>query len=159
MLRGLQHGSAQRINAAELPTGNAVEEFRDRTGLWLLNGAFITGSSSLFLPYRCMISRLCRWFEPCLAYDFKKCVRSFPWLRCWICWGLSVTSDPVTKCGVLARCMARRRRRAEASRPTSRGMFIGAFDADRQGTTSISTQLPPTSRCLQLQLIYVLALE
>ena len=147
------------MNAAELPTGNARDEFWERTGLWSLNGALITGSSSLFLSCRCTISRLCRWFEPCLAYDSKKCDRSFPWLRCWIYWGLSVTSDHVTKCGVLAQCMARCRRRAEASRPTSRGMFISAFDADRRGTTSISTQLPPTSRCLQLQLIYVLALE
>jgi hypothetical protein len=97
--------------------------------------------------------------EPCQACDFKKCVRSFPWLKCWTCWGLSVTSDHATKSGVLAQCMARRRPRAGASRPTSRGMFTSAFDADRQGTTSISTQPQPTSRCLQLQSICVLVLE
>jgi hypothetical protein len=55
--------------------------------------------------------------------------------------------------------MARRRPSPEASRPTSRGMFISAFDADRQGTTSISTRLRPTSRCLQLQSICAYALE
>jgi len=65
----------------------------------------------------------------------------------------------VTKCEVLARRMARRRPSPEASRPTSRGMFTTVFDADRQGTTSISTRLLPTNRCLQLQSICALALE
>ena len=92
-------------------------------------------------------------------FAFKKCVLWCPWPRSWSWWVLSATSGPVTKSVVLARCMGPGHPRVGASRPTSSGTSTTAFAADPLGTTSTCTQLPRTSRCLQLQSISALVLD
>lgn len=99
------------------------------------------------------------WLEPCQVYAFKKCARWCRWPKCWSCWVLLATSGPATKSVVLAQSMPRRGSRAEASRPTSRGMSTSAFAADQRGTSSTSTQLPRTSPCMQLPSISALVLD